>query len=96
MLSAEHRSEIVARADASREASLRTELRGAAMSGRPEPLPEWYMRQAALRALRGETVTLPPDDEPSNIHSIALARTNRAIAQMMRRGAMSGPTGPAA
>jgi hypothetical protein len=45
---------------------------------------EWFLRQAALRALRGETVTLPPD-EPSNVHSIALARTNRAI-RLMRLG----------
>jgi hypothetical protein len=54
---------------------------------------EGFLQQAALRALRGETITLPPD-EPSNIHSIELARTNRAIAQM-RRGRF-GPTEPAA
>jgi hypothetical protein len=45
---------------------------------------EWFLRQAAFRALRGETVTLPPDDTPSNVHSLNLARTNRAIAQMRR------------
>jgi hypothetical protein len=53
---------------------------------------EWYLRQAALRALRGETVTLPPD-EPSNVHSIALARTQRAVSQMLRG---RGSTEPAA
>jgi hypothetical protein len=45
---------------------------------------EWYLRQAAFRALQGAPVTLPPEDGPSNVHSIALARTNRAIAQMRR------------
>jgi hypothetical protein len=54
---------------------------------------EGYLRQAALRALRGETIKLPPD-EPSNVHSIELARTNRAIAQM--RSGCFGPTEPAA
>jgi hypothetical protein len=44
---------------------------------------EWFLRQAALRALRGECITLPPD-EPSNVHSLELARTNRAISQMRR------------
>jgi hypothetical protein len=53
------------------------------MSDRPDPAEAWYLQQAALRALRGETVTLPPD-EPSNVHSIALARTQRAISQMRR------------
>jgi len=56
-----------------------------------DPPPDWYIRQVALRALRGETVT-PPPDEPSNVHSIALARTNRAIRLM--RG--QGSTEPAA
>jgi hypothetical protein len=56
---------------------------------------ECFLRQAALRALRGETVTLPPD-EPSNLHSLALARTQRAI-RLLRLGRFaSGPTDPAA
>jgi hypothetical protein len=56
------------------------------MSDRPDPAEARYLQQAALRALRGETVPLPPDDEPSNVHSIALARTNRAIRLMRGRG----------
>ncbi len=41
----------------------------------------WYLQQCALRAFRGDVVVLPPD-EPSNIHSIELARTQRAIRLM--------------
>jgi hypothetical protein len=37
-------------------------------------LPEWYHRAWQLKALRGETIDLPPEPE-SNVHSIAAART---------------------
>jgi hypothetical protein len=48
---------------------------------------EWYLRQMAFRALQGLPATLPLDpDEPSNVHSMALARTERAI-QMLRNRA---------
>ena len=40
-------------------------------------------------------VTPPPDDTPPNVHSLDLARTNRAIALMRRRGCF-GQTEPAA
>jgi hypothetical protein len=61
-----------------------------------DPTPDWYLRRAAYLALQGVTIT-PPPDEPTNICSIELARTNRAIAQMRRRGCFaSGPTDPAA
>jgi hypothetical protein len=61
-----------------------------------DPTPDWYLRRAAFLALQGVTITLPPDDEgASNVHSIELARTNRAIAQMRRGRFASGPTDPA-
>jgi hypothetical protein len=52
-----------------------------------EPPPDWYMRVITLRAMQGLSIALPtePEAEPANVHSIALARTKRAIAQMMRR-----------
>jgi hypothetical protein len=59
-----------------------------------DPTPDWYLRRAAVLALQGVVVTPPPDDTPPNVHSLDLARTNRAIAQM-RRGRF-GPTEPAA
>jgi hypothetical protein len=44
-----------------------------------DELPEWYLRKVAYRALQGLPIALPPD-EPGNIVSIELARTQRAIA----------------
>jgi|HubBroStandDraft_6_1064221.scaffolds.fasta_scaffold2358434_2 hypothetical protein len=51
---------------------------------------EWYLRQAAIRALlRGEpALPLDPESEPSNVHSIEAARTRRATTLMMRGRAM--------
>jgi hypothetical protein len=43
-----------------------------------DPTPDWYLRRAAYLALQGVQVTLPPDDTPPNVHSLNLARTNRA------------------
>jgi hypothetical protein len=51
----------------------------------------WYLQQCALRALRGDTVELPPDDPDSNVHSIELARTKRAIAMMRGRATRERP-----
>ena len=49
-----------------------------------DELPTWYHQRWMLRALQGLPVALPQlDHEPSNIHSIELARTQRAI-RMMR------------
>jgi hypothetical protein len=52
-----------------------------------EPPPNWYLHAAALKILRGESVELPiaPEAEPANVHSIAAARTRRAIREMVRR-----------
>jgi hypothetical protein len=51
-----------------------------------EPPPDWYLRAATLRLLRGESVELPiaPETEPKNVHSIEAARTRRATALLMR------------
>jgi hypothetical protein len=62
-----------------------------------DPPPDWYIRQIALRALRGESVALPIDpNEPDNVFSIEAARTRRATKIVMRRRFASGPTEPAA
>jgi hypothetical protein len=52
-----------------------------------EPPPDWYMRVIMLRLMQGLSIALPtePETEPANVHSIALARTKQAIAQMTRR-----------
>jgi hypothetical protein len=47
-----------------------------------DPLPDWYLRRVAYRALQGLPLALPPD-EPGNVHSIEAARTWRAV-RMMR------------
>ena len=51
-----------------------------------EPAPAWYLHHCARMALQGVSVALPivPEAEPSNVHSIAAARTLRATAQVMR------------
>jgi hypothetical protein len=58
-----------------------------------DPTPDWYLCRDAFLAFQGVIIMLPPD-EPSNVHSIELARTNRAI-RLMRSGNF-GPTEPAA
>jgi hypothetical protein len=48
-------------------------------------MPDWYLRQAFLRAMRGEPLEWPADpEEHNNVHSIAAARTRRATEQMLR------------
>jgi hypothetical protein len=51
-----------------------------------DPPPDSYIHAVRLRMLRGESVELPfPPEEPSNVHSIAAARTRRATREALRR-----------
>jgi hypothetical protein len=52
-----------------------------------EPAPDWYLRYCVRLALQGLNPSLPivPEAEPSNIHSIAAARTRRATREILRR-----------
>jgi hypothetical protein len=53
------------------------------MSNIPAPAPEWYVRQAFLRTMRGEQFW--PTKEPDNkIVSLAAARTLKAV-EILRR-----------
>jgi hypothetical protein len=61
-----------------------------------DPTPDWYLRRAAVLALQGVVVTPPPDDTPPNVHSLALARTQRAIRALRGGRFASSPTEPAA
>ena len=47
-----------------------------------------YLRYCQRVLLRGESVALPidPETEPSNVHSLALARTRKCIEIMRKRG----------
>jgi hypothetical protein len=48
------------------------------------PFNDPYIHAISLRILRGESVELPivPEAEPTNVHSIAAARTRRATREM--------------
>jgi hypothetical protein len=50
-----------------------------------DPLPDWYIRKVALRALQDPPAVEWPADDPGNIFSIEAARTRRATRQMMRQ-----------
>jgi hypothetical protein len=48
------------------------------------PPPDWYIRAATLRLLRGEDASLPFEpEEPGNVVDIRAARTQWATALMM-------------
>jgi hypothetical protein len=48
------------------------------------PPPDFYIRAVALRLLQGLPAALPIEPEPSNVVSIAAARTRKATAQLLR------------
>jgi hypothetical protein len=54
-----------------------------------DELPTWYHQRWQSRALQGQVSVALPPDEPSNICSIELARTQRAI-RLMREAAFKG------
>jgi hypothetical protein len=53
-----------------------------------ELLPDWYLRRCQLMIAQGLDPSLPiePEPEPSNVHSIAAARTRKCIEICRRRG----------
>jgi hypothetical protein len=53
------------------------------MNDIPASPPEWLLRQAFLRTMRGEQIW-PTEDEPGNVVSIAAARTRRATELSLR------------
>ncbi len=68
----------------------RCSIRGRTSMSILDPSDDWFIRQTALRLLRGESVELPfePEKEPANVHSLAAARTNRCIKILRSRGEM--------
>jgi hypothetical protein len=52
-----------------------------------DPPSDQYWRWVAHRSLLGMDVSLPiePETEPTNVHDIRAARTQRAAREMMRR-----------
>jgi hypothetical protein len=52
-----------------------------------EPPPESYIRYCTRLALQGLDPSLPidPNPEPTNVHDIRAARTQRAVREMLRR-----------